>query len=214
MTSPIRVLMVDDELPVRNTVRRLLSTASNIHLVAEISEIHHLVARCLELEPHIVLIRGGLRPFIFDIPVILQQISLQAKIIALLNQHDLLRTEALLATHLAGCLFRQEIDENLVPTIHAVAQGATSFSRAVVERLATAPPLNQPPNKPQEKFTSTRLTRRDQQILTCLLRGYDNAQIGAELRLADQTVRNYVAQVCKKLGVPREELGRHMQTSL
>ena len=59
MTSPIRVLMVDDEFRVRNTVRSLLSITSNIHLVAEISEIHHLVACCLELEPHIVLIVGA-----------------------------------------------------------------------------------------------------------------------------------------------------------
>jgi len=93
--------------------------------------------------------------------------------------------------------------------IRAVAQGNTWFSRAIIERLIVPQAASQPRNEPEATLASHQLTRRDQQILACLLRGADNAQIAAELGLADQTVRNYVKQVCKKMGIPRHQLGPH-----
>ncbi len=155
---------------------------------------------------------GGIKPFIFDVSALVTQAAPQTKVIALLNPRDAIRTEALLATNLNGCVFRHEIDKTLIHAIRAVAQGGTWFSRSVMEHLLAHPSGIQPLKPLEAVIASKRLTRRDQQILACLLRGDDNAQIGTELRLADQTVRNYVNQVCKKLGVPRDQLGKFVQT--
>lgn len=140
------------------------------------------------------------------------QVAPTTKIIALLNPQDNVRLQALLRTPIHGCLFRHEIDATLLHGIRMVTEGGNWFSRGLVEYLALAEPSRQPPDEPDTDFTNQTLTRRDQQILACLLRGYDNAQIAAELQLADQTVRNYVNQVCKKLGVPRNKLGKQIQT--
>jgi pimeloyl-ACP methyl ester carboxylesterase/DNA-binding CsgD family transcriptional regulator len=44
------------------------------------------------------------------------------------------------------------------------------------------------------------LTRREREIVELLARGFDNAQIGAHLGLAEKTVRNNVSAVFEKLG--------------
>ena len=200
MLPTIRVLVLDNDWSLRNILRILLSTASTIHLVDEISEIQHLVSRCLELNPHIVLIGGGVKPFIFDIPVILQQISPQTKIVALLNQHDPLRTAALFATHLAGCLFRQEIAENLVPTMHAVAHGAPSFSRAVMQRMVAPQLIDQPPPEPK-LVTPSRLTRREQEVLRLLAQGLSNKEMARALSISEKTIEFHLKNLLEKLNV-------------
>lgn len=210
----IRVLIVNDDLLMRNTLHRLLAGARDMHLVDEITELQHCVARSLELQPHVVLIGGALKPFVFDLAALTTQVAHQTRLIAILEADNAPRAQALLETNLAGCLFQHEIDETLLHVIRAVAQGNTWFSRAVIERLIAPQATSQPRNEPEATLASHQLTRRDQQILACLLRGADNAQIAAELGLANQTVRNYVRQVCKKLGIPRNQLGNRRQIRL
>src|SRR5215212_5054106 len=121
MPPTIRVLVLDDELGVRNSLRILLSTTRDIRLIGEITELQQLPQRCLALSPHVVLIGGRLKPFVFDIPALTDQVFPQTKVIALLNPHDRIRAQTLLTTDLAGCLFKYEIGENLVHAIRAVA---------------------------------------------------------------------------------------------
>jgi DNA-binding NarL/FixJ family response regulator len=206
MPSTIRVHVLDDDPLARNALRILLSTARDLRLVAEISELQHFPAHCLALQPQVALIGGRLKPFVFDIPALTDELSPQTKIIALLKPTDPVRAQALLATNLAGCLFRPEIDENLLHAIRAVAQGGTWFSRAVVERL-----LAEPANPITLAWSDTKLTQRDQRLLALLGQGADNRQMAADLRINPQTVRNYVSRLCKKLGVTRTQLVRQLQ---
>jgi DNA-binding NarL/FixJ family response regulator len=74
-------------------------------------------------------------------------------------------------------------------------QDAAWFSAQVMERLA------QLRVDGTERADFTELTRREQQILGMMAKGHSNEQIGAELSLAKQTVRNYVASIYSKLGV-------------
>jgi pimeloyl-ACP methyl ester carboxylesterase/DNA-binding CsgD family transcriptional regulator len=47
----------------------------------------------------------------------------------------------------------------------------------------------------------TDLTSREHQVLDCLSRGLSNANIAAELSIADKTVRNHLSSIYDKLGV-------------
>lgn len=53
-------------------------------------------------------------------------------------------------------------------------------------------------------------TPREIEILRILARlnGTRNAQIGAELGMAERTVKNYIARLMAKTGLPREERNR------
>lgn len=203
MPPLIRVLLLDDDPLTRNALRSLLATEHDLQLIAEITQLEYLFAHSLELQPQIVLIGGQLKPFVFDLPRLIKQLSPQTKLIALLNPTDPVRTQALLTTNLAGCLFRQEIDEYIVHALRAVAQGGTWFSRAVVERL-----IADQTNPIHLTVGAHQLTQRDKRLLTLLGGNYDNAQIAAELQLKPQTVRNYISSLCKKLGLTRAQLAQ------
>ena len=45
------------------------------------------------------------------------------------------------------------------------------------------------------------LTRREREILTCLMEGLSNAEIALQLHLSPQSVRWYNSQIYSKLGV-------------
>ena len=47
----------------------------------------------------------------------------------------------------------------------------------------------------------TALTERERQVLECIARGLDNAEIAAALALSEKTVRNHVTRVFDKIGV-------------
>lgn len=115
------------------------------------------------------------------------------RIIALVDQTSQLSSTQLLQHELCACLFKSEITDTLPQIIHLVAQGATWFSRAVVEWL-----LQQETKPCLEQATPT-LTKRERQVLELVVKGQSNSQIAAILQVAEQTVRNYISQVYSKL---------------
>lgn len=90
---------------------------------------------------------------------------------------------------------RKRSQEELMQAIETVMQDATWFSRQVVERLA------QLRTGEVDATGVAELTPRERQVLERLARGMNNRAIAAELGLAEQTVRNYIAQVYEKAGV-------------
>lgn len=200
MPPTIRVLVFDDDPALRNQLRQLLTTASHIHLVGEVTTMQQLIPACLELQPDLLLLGGRLAPFVFDIPAVLHQAMPNLKLIALLNQLDPVRTEALLATKLSGCLLRREINDHLLPTIYAVTQGATAFSRAVMERMVAAQPTN-PPTALKEPVTPPGLTPREQDVLRLLAQGLSNKAMARELCLTEGTIEQHLKRIYRKLTV-------------
>jgi len=201
-----RVLIVDDSPWRRNPRCRLLAMTTDLEIGGVIATLPELVQACLTCQPHVLILGGGLKPFAFDLPSLIAQLSPSTKIIAVLNAQDPIRTQALFITKLQGALFQHELDEAFLHGIRLVAAGKTWFTRSVLLQLGVPERSGPPQGEQAEAGPSPALTQRDRQILACLRRGEDNAQIAATLGLADQTVRNYVAQVCKKLGVTRQAL--------
>jgi DNA-binding NarL/FixJ family response regulator len=68
-----------------------------------------------------------------------------------------------------------------------------AVTRRVIERFA-----GQPARAPRPVVLD-RLTEREQQVLTELVRGRSNAEIGAALYIAEATVKTHVARLLAKL---------------
>lgn len=90
---------------------------------------------------------------------------------------------------------RKQSEEQFHKAIQAVMSDTTWFSRQLLGQLSNLRLGN------AEPYEEINLSRRERQVLAHLARGENNDTIGEELRIATQTVRNYVSTIYDKLGV-------------
>jgi DNA-binding NarL/FixJ family response regulator len=83
-----------------------------------------------------------------------------------------------------GLVFEEDLDRALVPTVAAVRVGQVSVPAS--RRLSVGTP---------------NLTAREKQILSMVVLGCTNKEIGARLFLADSTVKSHLSSAFAKLGV-------------
>ncbi|WP_375459632.1 helix-turn-helix transcriptional regulator [uncultured Enterovirga sp.] len=95
---------------------------------------------------------------------------------------------------------RKRSETELVSAIESVMQDTSWFSRGVIEKLAA---LRNPPRSGRRSAGADQLTSRERDVLVRLCRGETDKQIGSDLGLAPNTVRNHVAALYKKIGVNR-----------
>jgi PAS domain S-box-containing protein len=98
---------------------------------------------------------------------------------------------------------RKRSEAELMAAIEAVMADASWFSQAVVEKLAA---LRTPPRPGQLQGAASGLadlTGREREVLTMICGGLSDAEIGSELKLSRNTVRNHVASLYRKIGVNR-----------
>ncbi|MBL0407348.1 PAS domain S-box protein [Microvirga aerilata] len=99
---------------------------------------------------------------------------------------------------------RRRSEEELVTAIEAVMADASWFSRGVVEKLAAMRHPARPGQSPAQAAASIAdLTAREREVLALVCQAKSDPEIGTELRLARNTVRNHVASLYQKLGVNR-----------
>ena len=91
-----------------------------------------------------------------------------------------------------GCVPKVAEPDRLVRAIRTVAAGglaAGAWLGSMVGRMSDAPP------------EAGRVTGRELEIISLVARGLENKEIGAELEIAEQTVKNHLSRIMKKLGL-------------
>jgi PAS domain S-box-containing protein len=94
---------------------------------------------------------------------------------------------------------RKQSELELMEAIETVMKDASWFSRSVVEKLANVRGKQDIGKQAQ----LADLTKRELQVLGLMSRGKKNTAIATELHVAENTVRNYIANIYDKVGVHR-----------
>ena len=99
----------------------------------------------------------------------------------------------------AGYLLKQVTGVDLVGAVRTIAAGGSLLdpraTAVVLERLRKG-------DKPSDPRYAS-LSPQERRILSLIADGLTNRQIGAELFLAEKTVKNYVSSLLHKLGFTR-----------
>lgn len=99
----------------------------------------------------------------------------------------------------SGFLLKDSQPEELLRAIRTVHRGdaviAPSATRRLMEQMVAAAPAPAP-----DTSVLDALTEREREVLTLMAKGYSNTEIGAELFVAEATVKTHVGRVLAKLG--------------
>jgi DNA-binding NarL/FixJ family response regulator len=195
----IRVVVADDQELVRAGFRLLLERVQGIDVVGEADDGASAVTQVRQLRPDVVLMDIRM-PHLDGLSATrkITELSPDTKVIILTTfdvddyVYDALRAGA------SGFLLKSSPPERLVNAIQTVAAGDALLDPAVTRRVIEE--FNRHPVPPKTLRPELgRLTERELEVLRQIARGLSNAEIAAELVVADATVKTHVARLLAKL---------------
>jgi NarL family two-component system response regulator YdfI len=199
MTRPIRVLIADDHLVVREGLRLILGISKEFKLVGEAGDGAMAVRLVGELKPDVVLM--DLRMPGMDGLEAIERIHTEWPQIAVVilttyNEDDLMIRG--LRAGARGYLLKDTSREALLDAVRAAARGETLLQPDIMTRVLSHVESTPVRTKPRDEIG---LTEREIEVLTGVARGERNKEIAARLNIAERTVKAYLDSIYNKLGV-------------
>lgn len=205
-----RVMLVDDHPMVRRGLKRLIEETGKYAVVAEAETGHEAIHMAEVHNPEIILLDIQL-PGVTGLKIarVLRKHHSSAKVIFLSMHMDDDRIYEAIRTGAMGFLTKDCDGETLLDTIRRVAQGENTINQVVLSRPHLAWRLLQEfrtgANRPaatDDPATSTlNLSAREIEVLDCVAQGLSNKQIADTLYVTEQTVKNHMTSVLRKLDV-------------
>lgn len=207
MPSLIRLLVLHHDPSLYVTLRKLCATTADLLLVGEVTDVGRLPEQCRMTRPHILIVVGGLKPFVFDLASLLQEVAPSTKVFAILPSPDKIYASTLHTTRIAGCLFEHEISTGLIHLLRTVADGGSAFSGDFVRSLPSSMPdvypqtASEPGHEAKAPVAQFHLTQREQEVLQLLAQGFTNKAIAQTLTVSEKTVEFHLKNLFEKLKV-------------
>jgi DNA-binding NarL/FixJ family response regulator len=203
VTDPIRVLLVDDHDLVRGGLAAILAADPGIEIVGEAADGIAAVRVACDLQPDVVLMdvemSGG--DGLTAARTVLASCPRTRVLMLTMFDLDEYVFQALRAGA-SGFLLKTTPSAQLVDAVKSCAAGETLLAPSVVHRLVSTY-VQHPPAPPPEQGDGplAALTPRELDVLRAIARGLSNAEISAELYLAEATVKTHVTRILAKLGL-------------
>jgi two-component system, NarL family, response regulator DegU len=190
--TPIRVILADDHPVAREGLRNLLTNAIDIDVIGEADNGPETLRLVRELTPDVLLLdmeMPGLPG-----PEVARQLQAEnsaVHILALSAHADKQYILEVLASGAAGYLVKEEIPQTIVEAVRGVARGEQGWvSRQIAAQIAN-----------WNQKTTTNLTKREMEVLTLVVEGKTNREIGLALGISEKTVEKHLDGVFGKLNV-------------
>lgn len=187
----IRVLVVDDQELLRRGLRLLLETVNDIEVVDEAANGREALVRVERSRPDVVLADARM-PVLdgdgFVAACAEKHPGLPVLVLSTFDDAEVVR--AVHAAGAAGFLLKDVSTDTLADGIRAVRSGGLVLDPRVA-RMVVSPP--------QDPLSA--LTAAERSVAERIARGMSNAEIAADLSLAEGTVKNTVSALFRKLEV-------------
>jgi len=186
-TSSIRVLLAEDQTMLRGALAALLDLEPDITVIAEAANGHEALKLARDLAPDVIVtdiempLKTGL-----ELASDLNLAESRARVIILTTFARPGYLRRALDAGARGYLLKERPASELADAIRRVHSGLHAIDPALAAEAWTADP--------------DPLSDRERQILQRAGDGRSSAEIAAELRLSEGTVRNYLSEAIAKLG--------------
>ncbi len=197
MSDPIRILVADDHLIIRQGLRLILETQEGFELVGEAADGAEAVRICAELHPKVVLMdlrMPGMDGLTAIERLRAEQPGIAVVILTTFNEDDLMMRGLRLGAK--GYLLKDTDRETLFNTIRAASRGETLLRPEIMARVlahggAAGAPVS----------THTELTERELEVLRGVAQGERSKEIAFRLGITERTVKAHLASIYNRLGV-------------
>jgi two-component system nitrate/nitrite response regulator NarL len=123
-----------------------------------------------------------------------------ARIIALLDSSERSVVVEAFRSGASGILSREQPFETMCKCIHAVYQGQVWASSREMQYAIDALAQNETVSITKYNKSRTVLTKREEGVVRLVSEGFTNRDISQELKLSENTVRNYLFRIFNKVG--------------
>jgi DNA-binding NarL/FixJ family response regulator len=197
---PIRVLVADGHALFRHGLISVLSAATDLAVVGETSDGLEVIEQAAELEPDVVLVDVRL-PTVSGIEAArrIRVAQPTVRILVLTESEDEEDLYGAVRAGATGYLLKEVAIDEIADAIRSVANGQALVAPTMTTKLLSE--FNALSRRLEEEHDGRRLTDRELEVLRLIARGMSNKDIGAELVIAENTVRNHVRNILEKLQV-------------
>ena len=191
--NPIRVMIVDDHLMVRDGLKVFLSVYDDIKVVGEAQDGEQALLLCSHFQPDVILM-DILMPNM-DGPTATQRIradypSIQVIALTSFIEEDLVQKA--IQSGAIGYLLKDVHSDNLARAIRDAHSGHATIDSSAAQLLVKTARRPLP--------LGHDLTNREREILVFIVAGKTNKEIAERFTLSIGTVRFHVSNVLSKLG--------------
>ncbi|GAA2525009.1 response regulator [Winogradskya humida] len=219
MTTPLRLLIADDQTSVRAGLVALLGTVPDIEVVGAAADGAEAVALTATLRPDAVLM--DLRMPGMDGVEATARLARTHPAVAVVVLTTYADDESVLTALSAGArgyLTKDASRADLARALHTAVAGQVTLAAPAQQALlaAATPPTQYRPT--QGRPTQGRptwpvgLTDRESEILQLIAEGLANREIAARLFIGNATVKTHVNHIFAKLGVTTRQAARDAVT--
>jgi two-component system, NarL family, response regulator DegU len=194
--NTIRVLVVDDHPILRQGICDILSHAPDIQVIAETGNGNEALRLSRELKPDVILLDMEIEGMSGNLVAqTLQDEGSPVRVLALSAHDDREYVQMLLQNGAAGYLSKDELPELIMSAVRGVAGGETGWvSRQILGRFSDW-------LQADEALEASVMTIRERQVLSNVVAGKTNLEIGRLLSISDKTVEKHLEAIFRKLNV-------------
>lgn len=204
MSDPIRVLIADDQGLLRTGFRVIIDAEPDLEVVAEAANGIEAIERVRECHPDVVLM--DIRMPLLDGLEATERLMAEPdppKVVVLTTFDQNEYVVRALRAGAYGFLLKDAPATRLIAAVRAAAGGDAliepTITRRLVERFAATEDTGTTAPDGVPKALAS-LTERELEVLRLVARGLSNAEIAAELVVAETTVKTHVARMLTKVG--------------
>lgn len=199
--EPVRVLVVDDQRLIRESIASLLDIQPGISVVDTAADGADAIERALALRPDVILMDVRMPTMNgIDATVVLRTQLPDCRVVMLTTFDDEAYVVDALRAGAVGYLLKDLPARELAQAVRLTHAGVAPFDPAAAARLSSALASAQV-RKQTDDDPVPGLTDRELGVLRLVATGSTNREIAARLYLSEGTVKNHISRILARLGL-------------